>query len=76
MMQHSMGLGEPPGMEDVLGCVKNIRQVGMLLQQPGRRFRGPEGKDMAATCIQSHWRCGLLEWQMSDHQQDAASVLS
>ena len=48
--------GVPPAMEALLGCVKNIRQVALLLQQPGRRFKGPAGADAAAVCIQAHWR--------------------
>ena len=57
--QHSMGMGQLPGIEEVLSCVKNIRQVAMLLQQPGRRFKGPRGADLAATCIQAHWRSAI-----------------
>lgn len=57
--QHSMGWGQAPGVEEVLSCVKNIRQVAMLLQQPGRRFKGPQGPNLAATCIQAHWRYAL-----------------
>ena len=52
----SVGAAEPPPMEDLLACVKNIRQVAMLLQQPGRRFKGPLGQQAAAVCIQAHWR--------------------
>lgn len=43
-------------MEELLGCVRNIRQVAMLLQQAGRRFKGPHGHQAAAVCIQAHWR--------------------
>ena len=54
-----MGWGQAPGVEEVLSCVKNIRQVAMLLQQPGRRFKGPQGPNLAAICIQAHWRYAL-----------------
>ena len=54
--RESMGKSAPPPMEDLLACVKNIRQVALLLQQPGRRFRGPAGPHAAAVCIQAHWR--------------------
>ena len=56
----SVGAVEPPPMEDLLACVKNIRQVAMLLQQPGRRFKGPLGHQTAAVCIQAHWRSSPL----------------
>ncbi len=52
----SIGDSAPPPMEDLLACVKNIRQVALLLQQPGRRFKGPAGLQAAAVCIQAHWR--------------------
>ena len=56
----SVKAGAPPAMEALLACVKNIRQVALLLQQPGRRFKGPTGLQAAAVCIQAHWRCALL----------------
>ena len=46
-------------MENLLACVKNIRQVALLLQQPGRHFKGPAGQEAAAICIQAHWRYRL-----------------
>lgn len=52
----SVGAVEAPPMEKLLACVRNIRQVAQLLQQPGRRFRGPTGHQAAAVCIQAHWR--------------------
>jgi len=52
----SIGDSAPPPMEDLLACVKNICQVALLLQQPGRRFKGPAGPQAAAVCIQAHWR--------------------
>ena len=54
--RESIGKSAPPPMEDVLACVKNIRQVALLLQQPGRRFKGSAGPQAAAVCIQAHWR--------------------
>lgn len=54
--RESIGKSAPPPMEDLLACVKNIRQVALLLQQPGRRFKGPAGRQAAAVCIQAHWR--------------------
>ena len=51
-----LGAGAPPPMEEVLACVTNIHQVALLLQQPGRRFKGPAGPEAAAVCIQAHWR--------------------
>lgn len=55
----SVGAGEGPPMEELLACVRNIRQVAMLLQQAGRRFKGPQGGEAAAVCIQAHWRSAL-----------------
>ena len=52
----SVGESAAPPMENLLACVKNIRQVALLLQQPGRRFKGPAGPEAAAVCIQAHWR--------------------
>ena len=52
----SVGAVEAPPMEKLLACVRNIRQVAQLLQQPGRRFKGPHGHEAAAVCIQAHWR--------------------
>ncbi|DBA72938.1 TPA: hypothetical protein ACH3X2_009891 [Trebouxia sp. C0005] len=54
--KESIAKSAPPPMEDLLACVKNIRQVALLLQQPGRRFKGPAGSQAAAVCIQAHWR--------------------
>lgn len=48
-----------PAVQDLLMCLQNIQEVGTLLQQPGRRFRGEGGGDVAATAIQSAWR-GVL----------------
>ncbi|KAG1656325.1 hypothetical protein FOA52_006656 [Chlamydomonas sp. UWO 241] len=48
-----------PALQDLLLCLQNIQEVGSLLRQPGRRFRGQGGTDAAATAIQSAWR-GLL----------------
>ena len=42
MESMAMG-GEPVPMEDLLSCVKNIQQVAAVLQQPGRRYKGPGG---------------------------------
>ena len=56
----SVGAIEAPPMEKLLACVRNIRQVALLLQQPGRRFKGPAGPEAAATYIQAHWRSATL----------------
>lgn len=46
LSMRSMGMdGEPVAMEDLLSCVKNIQQVAAVLQQPGRRYKGPGGTE-------------------------------
>lgn len=50
---------QQPQVQDLLLCLQNIQEVGAVLRQPGRRFKGPGGRNNAATTIQAAWR-GLL----------------
>ncbi|KAK3248759.1 hypothetical protein CYMTET_41786 [Cymbomonas tetramitiformis] len=48
--------GAPAPANKLLSCVKNIEAVSNLIQQPGRRYLGPDGKAQAAITIQRHAR--------------------
>ncbi|XP_061451895.1 IQ domain-containing protein H isoform X4 [Rhineura floridana] len=43
--------------EEILSVIKNVSVVRKLLSQPGQRYKGQNGIDMAATKIQATWRC-------------------
>ncbi|KAK9811483.1 hypothetical protein WJX72_004683 [[Myrmecia] bisecta] len=47
---------EAPLMEDLLVCLRNIRDVADILRQPGQRFKGPNGHTEAVVLIQAHFR--------------------
>ncbi|XP_052701435.1 IQ domain-containing protein H-like isoform X2 [Crassostrea angulata] len=49
-------LERPPTVDDLLTVIINREDVEALIGRPGRRFKGPRGKDLAATRIQSSWR--------------------
>ncbi|PIK48317.1 putative IQ domain-containing protein H isoform X2, partial [Apostichopus japonicus] len=49
-------LSKPPRRKDFLGVIINIDDVRTLIEKPGRRYKGHDGRDVAATKIQSTWR--------------------
>lgn len=52
------GAGAAPALtvERLLGCIENIQEVALVLQQPGQRFRGPNGRAAAVVLIQAFMR--------------------
>ncbi|KAJ8304824.1 hypothetical protein KUTeg_018407 [Tegillarca granosa] len=49
-------LEQPPTYDDLLTCVVNRDDVESLMRRPGRRYKGPNGREVAATHIQASWR--------------------
>ncbi|XP_014380003.2 IQ domain-containing protein H isoform X1 [Alligator sinensis] len=49
-------LDRRPSRDDILAMIKNRSTVKRLLNQPGRRYKGQDGTEMAATKIQATWR--------------------
>ena len=43
-------------LEALLACIENIQEVAAVLQAPGQRFRGPNGRDAAAVVVQAYLR--------------------
>ncbi|BHF83674.1 hypothetical protein SprV_0902681700 [Sparganum proliferum] len=41
----------------ILDCLINRSEVELLMRKPGQRFRGPEGRILAAITIQTAYRC-------------------
>ncbi|NXR00059.1 IQCH protein, partial [Sagittarius serpentarius] len=50
-------LNENPTKSDILSVIKNQSTVEKILNQPGQRYKGQGGTEMAATKIQATWRC-------------------
>nr|XP_013801911.1 PREDICTED: IQ domain-containing protein H [Apteryx mantelli mantelli] len=50
-------LNENPTKNDIFSVIKNQSAVKKILNQPGRRYKGQGGIEMAATKIQATWRC-------------------
>ncbi|KAL4227848.1 hypothetical protein ACF0H5_013286 [Mactra antiquata] len=49
-------LERPPGIEDLLSCIVNRDDVENVIFKPGRRFKGPNGRDIASAKIQATWK--------------------
>uniref|UniRef100_A0A8C8SX66 IQ motif containing H n=1 Tax=Pelusios castaneus TaxID=367368 RepID=A0A8C8SX66_9SAUR len=49
-------LNQRPTRDDLLSVIKNRTTVKRILNQPGQRYKGQHGTDMAATKIQATWR--------------------
>ncbi|XP_074862579.1 IQ domain-containing protein H isoform X4 [Carettochelys insculpta] len=50
-------LHQRPTRDDLLSVIKNRTTVKRILNQPGQRYKGQHGTEMAATKIQATWRC-------------------
>ncbi|KAF1618482.1 IQ domain-containing protein H, partial [Eudyptes chrysolophus] len=50
-------LNENPTKSDILSVIKNQSTVEKILNRPGQRYKGQGGTEMAATKIQTTWRC-------------------
>ncbi|XP_019327915.1 PREDICTED: IQ domain-containing protein H [Aptenodytes forsteri] len=50
-------LNENPTKSDILSVIKNQSTVEKILNRPGQRYKGQGGAEMAATKIQTTWRC-------------------
>nr|XP_020665679.1 IQ domain-containing protein H isoform X1 [Pogona vitticeps] len=46
--------------EELLMVIKNVSEVRKILYQPGQKYKGQKGTEMAATKIQATWRCYKL----------------
>ena len=42
--------------EDILELIVNLQEIVPMLKLPGKMFKGAQGKELAAVCIQSAWR--------------------
>lgn len=49
-------LNQRPTRDDLLSVIKNRTTVKRILNQPGQRYKGQRGTEMAATKIQATWR--------------------
>ncbi|XP_030433941.1 IQ domain-containing protein H isoform X1 [Gopherus evgoodei] len=49
-------LHQRPTRDDLLSVIKNRTTVKRILNQPGQRYKGQHGTEMAATKIQATWR--------------------
>nr|XP_048722050.1 IQ domain-containing protein H isoform X2 [Caretta caretta] len=49
-------LNQRPTRDDLLSVIKNRTTVKRILNQPGQRYKGQHGTEMAATRIQATWR--------------------
>uniref|UniRef100_A0A674IUR2 IQ motif containing H n=1 Tax=Terrapene triunguis TaxID=2587831 RepID=A0A674IUR2_9SAUR len=49
-------LNQRPTRDDLLSVIKNRTTVKRILNQPGQRYKGQHGTEMAATKIQATWR--------------------
>lgn len=49
-------LERAPGIEDLLSCIVNRDDVENIIFKPGRRFKGPNGRDIASAKIQATWK--------------------
>uniref|UniRef100_A0A670ZI14 IQ motif containing H n=1 Tax=Pseudonaja textilis TaxID=8673 RepID=A0A670ZI14_PSETE len=64
--------------EEILSVLKNVSTVRKLLKQPGRRYKGQNGTQKAATKIQATWRCYKLRKSYIGfrHQQWASGIIA
>ncbi|CAL1540597.1 unnamed protein product [Lymnaea stagnalis] len=49
-------LEKAPGNDELLNCIINREDVEAIINKPGRKYLGINGREMAATKIQSSWR--------------------
>ncbi|KAG8145238.1 hypothetical protein E2320_013593, partial [Naja naja] len=71
-------LSQRATQEEIFLVLKNGSTVQKLLKQPGRRYRGKNGTQMAATKIQATWRCYKLRKSYIGfrHQQWASGIIA
>ncbi|XP_026528834.1 LOW QUALITY PROTEIN: IQ domain-containing protein H [Notechis scutatus] len=64
--------------EEILSVLKNVSTVQKLLKQPGRRYKGENGTQKAATKIQATWRCYKLRKSYIGfrHRQWASGIIA
>uniref|UniRef100_A0A8C5RT22 IQ motif containing H n=1 Tax=Laticauda laticaudata TaxID=8630 RepID=A0A8C5RT22_LATLA len=64
--------------EEILLVLKNVSTVQKLLKQPGRRYKGENGTQKAATKIQATWRCYKLRKSYIGfrHRQWASGIIA
>ncbi|OQS02628.1 hypothetical protein THRCLA_05014 [Thraustotheca clavata] len=60
---------------ELLSCILNCDEVTTLMRQPGQRFRGNDGQNMAATLIQSIFRMHLTRKRLKQHHGHAYASL-
>ncbi|KAM3827918.1 IQ domain-containing protein H [Vipera latastei] len=64
--------------EEILSVLKNISTIQKFLKQPGRRYKGQNGAEKAATKIQATWRCYKLRTSYIGfrHRQWASGIIA
>ncbi|CAK4674046.1 unnamed protein product [Aphanomyces euteiches] len=64
------------GPADLLSCILNLDEVSSLMRRPGQRYRGSDGKRLAAVVIQSVWRMYITKKRLKNHHgnEDAAKI--
>ncbi|XP_052805677.1 IQ domain-containing protein H-like isoform X2 [Mya arenaria] len=45
-----------PSLDDLLSCIVNRDDVENIIYKPGRRFKGPNGRNIASAKIQATWK--------------------
>ncbi|XP_009885593.1 PREDICTED: IQ domain-containing protein H [Charadrius vociferus] len=69
-------LNENPTKSDILSVIKNQSTVEKILDQPGQRYKGQGGTEMAATKIQQ-WASGVIavSWLLRNHMARVKKTL-
>ncbi|KAH9084803.1 hypothetical protein Ae201684P_002042 [Aphanomyces euteiches] len=64
------------GPADLLSCILNLDEVSSLMRRPGQRYRGSDGKRLAAVVIQSVWLMYITKKRLKNHHgnEDAAKI--
>ncbi|XP_058012763.1 IQ domain-containing protein H [Ahaetulla prasina] len=64
--------------EEILSVLKNVSTIQKFLKQPGRRYKGQNGTEKAATKIQATWKCYKLRKSYIGfrHRQWASGIIA
>mmetsp|Transcript_30 Transcript_30/g.78 ORF Transcript_30/g.78 Transcript_30/m.78 type:complete len:1089 (+) Transcript_30:71-3337(+) len=65
-----------PSIDDLLSCIVNVDQVLSVVQVPGRRFKGSNGRENATLALQSCWRGHVVRKQcVADRKLNLAAAV-